>query len=119
MTISLLSGSSPNADKSFSRVCSQPVDFCKAFDSVNRDALWCSSVRCGVSISDLFTDVTGVHQGCVLAHTLDAYMDWILGKMSERSSCGALFVNAKIFDLDFTDDATIFVETLDIFLGAL
>ena len=46
-------------------------------------------------------------------------MDWILGVMLWRSSCGALFGNVKISDLDFTDDAVIFVETLDIRLGAL
>ena len=66
------------------------VDLCKAFDSVNRDALWRilgllgvtpkliklmfelydgteSAVRCGGTISDLFPVVTGVRQGCVLA----------------------------------------------------
>ena len=37
----------------------------------------------------------------------------------ERSSCGASFGNVKISDLDFADDAVIFVETLDILLGAL
>ena len=47
------------------------------------------------------------------------WMDWILGRMSERSSCGASFGNVKISDLDFTDDTVIFVETLDILLGAL
>ena len=46
-------------------------------------------------------------------------MDWILGRMSERSSCGATFGNVKISDLDFADDAVIFAETLDILLGAL
>jgi len=46
-------------------------------------------------------------------------MDWILGRMSERSSCGASFGNVKISDLDFADDAVIFAETLDILLGAL
>ena len=39
--------------------------------------------------------------------------------MSERSSCGASFGNAKISDLDFADDAVIFAETRDILLGAL
>ena len=34
--------------------------------------------------------------------------------MSERSSCGASFGNVKISDLDFVDDAVIFVETVDI-----
>ena len=113
------------------------------FDSVNRDALWRilglhrvppklidlmselysgteSAVRCGGTISNLFPVVTGVCQGCALAPTLfSTCMDWILGRMSERSSCGASFGNVKISDLDFTDDAVIFVETLDILLGAL
>ena len=48
-------------------------------------------------------------------HGLDSY----LGRMSERSSCGALFGNVKISDLDFADDAVIFTVTLDILLGAL
>ena len=141
MTVSLLFGSSPNADESFGRGCQQSVyvDLCNAFDSVNRDALWRilglrgvlpklidlmpelysgteSAVRCGGTISDLFPVDTGVRQGCVLAPTLfSACMDWILGRMSERSSYGASFWNVKISDLDFADDAIIFVETLDIY----
>ena len=39
--------------------------------------------------------------------------------MLGRSSCRASFVNVKISDLDFADDAVIFAETLDILLGAL
>ena len=79
-----------------------------------------NAVRCGGAISDLFPVVTGVCQGCVLAPTLfSACMDWILGRMSERSSCGASFGNVKISDLDFADDVVIFVETLDILWGAL
>ena len=67
------------------------------------------AARCGDIISDLFPVVTGVRQGCVLAHTFfRACMDWILGRMSERSSCGASFWNVKISDLDFADDAVIF-----------
>ena len=78
-----------------------------------------SAVRCGDTISDLFPVVTGVCQGCVLAPTLfSTCMDWILRKMSERSSCGASFGNVKISDLDFADDAVIFADTLDILLGA-
>ena len=51
-------------------------------------------------------------RGCVLAPTLfSTCMDWILGRMSERSSCGASFGNVKISDLDFTDDVVIFAET--------
>ena len=100
------------------------VDLHKAFDSVNRDALWRilslrgvppklinlmselysgteSAVRCNDAISNLFPVVTGIRQGCVLAPTLfSACMDWILGRMSEISSCGALFGNVNISDLD-------------------
>ena len=62
--------------------------------------------------------VRGVY--CGLATTLfSACLDWSLGRMSERSGCSASFGNVKICDLDFTDDAVIFVETLDILLGAL
>ena len=39
--------------------------------------------------------------------------------MLERSCGGASFGNVKISDLDFTDDAVIFAEILDIHLGAL
>ena len=39
--------------------------------------------------------------------------------MSEGSSCCASFGNFKIPDIDFTDDAVIFAETLDILLGVL
>ena len=73
------------------------------------------------SISDLFPVVIEVRQGCVLAPTLfSACRDWILGRMSERSSCGTSFGNVKIIsDRDFTDDAVIFAEILDLLLGAL
>ena len=114
------------------------VDLCKAFYSLNWDALWRilglrgvppklidlmselysgteSAVRCGGTISDLFPVVTGVRQGCMLAPTLfSTCMDWILGRMSERSSCSALFGNVLISDRDFADDAVIFAETPDI-----
>ena len=42
-----------------------------------------------------------------------------MGRMLERSSCGASIGNVKISDLDFAEDAVIFAETLDILLGAL
>ena len=76
-----------------------------------------STVRCGDTISGLFLVVTGVRQGCVLAPTLfSTCMDWILGRMSESSICGAPFGNVKTSDLDFIDDAVIFAETLNIIL---
>ena len=46
-------------------------------------------------------------------------MDYILGRMSNRSSCRASFGNVKISDLDFTNDAVIFAEALHILLSAL
>ena len=77
-------------------------------------------MRCGGTISDLFPVVSGVLQGCVLAPTLfSTCMDWIIGRISERSTCSASFGNVKISDLDFADDAVIFAENLDILLGAL
>ena len=79
-----------------------------------------SAVRCGRIISDLFPVVTGVCQGCVLTPTIfSTYMDWIVGWMSERLSCGTYFGNVKISNLDFADDVFIFAEILDIIFGAL
>ena len=143
MTVSLLFGSSPNRREFDQGLLAAYVDLCKALDSVNRDALWRilglrgvppkpinlmselhsgteSAVRCGDTISDSFPVVTGVRQGCVLAPTLfSTCMDWILGRMSERSSCSASFGKITISGLDFANDAVIFAETLDILLGAL
>ena len=79
-----------------------------------------SAVRCVGTISDLFPVVTGVREGCALGPTLfSTCMDWILGRMLERSSCGASFGNVKIPDLDFTDNAVIFAETLYFLLGSV
>ena len=51
----------------------------------------------------------------VLAPTLfSACMDWILGRMSERSSCSVSFGNVKMSDLDFTDDAVILLGALKV-----
>ena len=77
-------------------------------------------MRCGGPISHLFPVFTVVRQGCVLDPTLfSTCMDWIIGRMSERSSCGALFGNVNISDFDFTDDSVIFVKMLDTLMGVL
>uniref|UniRef100_A0A8C4Q0P0 Reverse transcriptase domain-containing protein n=1 Tax=Eptatretus burgeri TaxID=7764 RepID=A0A8C4Q0P0_EPTBU len=79
-----------------------------------------SAVRCDDTMTNLFSVVTGVHKGRVLAPThFSTCMDWVLGRMLMRSICGASFGNVKISDLQFVDDAVIFADTLDILLGAL
>ena len=56
---------------------------------------------------------------CTGPHTFQCLYGLDSGRMLARSSCSASFGNVKISDLDFVDDAVIFVETLDILLGAL
>ena len=88
MTISLLFGSSPNADESdalwkilgLRGVPPKLSDLMSGLYSGTE-----SAVRCDGTISALFSVVTGVCQGCVLAPTLfSTCMDWILWRMSER-----------------------------------
>ena len=100
------------------------VDLYKAFDSVNRDALWKilglrgvtpklinlmselysgteSAVICGDTISDLFPVVTGFCQGCVLAPTLfSTCLDWILWRMSEMVSPNLTALSAAEYSSD-------------------
>ena len=56
---------------------------------------------------------------CTIPHTFHRLYGLVLGRMSERSSCGASFGNVKISDLDFADEAVMFAKTPDILLGAL
>ena len=46
------------------------------------------------------------------------WTDFWVGCQGDQA-CGASFGNVKISDLDFADYVVIFVETLDILLGAL
>ena len=92
------------------------VDLCKAFDSVNRDALWRilglrgvppklinlmselysgteRAARCGDTISDLFPVVTGIRE--VTPHF--SALVWIgFWGGCQRSSCGALLRNVDL-----------------------
>lgn len=119
------------------------VDFKKAFDSVHRETLWDvlrfrgipakiiglmtglysgteSAVKCGGGISAFFPVNSGVRQGCVLAPSLfNTCMDWILGKVVDRSHCGASVGNTRVTDLAFADDAVILAESLDVLVVAL
>ena len=71
-------------------------------------------------MSDLFPIVTGVlHWVCTDPHTFQRLYGLDSGEDVGEISCGASFGKVKISDLDFTDEAVIFAETLDILLGAL
>ena len=71
-------------------------------------------------LSNVFAVVIRVCQGYVLAHTqFSTCVDWILGKTSERLSCGTSFGNVKISDHDFVGDAVNFTDMQGILIGAL
>ena len=119
------------------------VDLRKAFNSVNRDALWrilglrgvppklinlMSKLYSGYReccemwwyhlrhISSCFWSSSGV---CTDPHIFQRLYGLDSGEDVGGSSYGASFGNVKISDLDFTVDAVSFAETLDILLGAL
>ena len=52
---------------------------------------------------------------CIAPTLFNACMDWILGKMSETSSCGESLEIVNISDLDFAVDAV--VDAVDHFCG--
>ncbi|XP_069993131.1 uncharacterized protein [Penaeus vannamei] len=83
------------------------IDLKKAFDT------------CGGALSSFFPVSSGVRQGCVLAPThFNTYMDWILGRATVQSHCGATLGNIKVTDLDFANDA-ILSESLETLVVAL
>ena len=79
-----------------------------------------SNVKCDGTVADFFPVQTGVRQGCILAPSLfSACMDWIMGRVVRRTSCGASFGDVRITDLDFADDALILAETIETLTEAL
>ena len=79
-----------------------------------------SVVKCGEGVSSFFPVNMGVRQGCVLALSLlNTCMDWVLGRVVERSHCGASVGNTEIADLVFPEDAAIFAESLEVWVMTL
>ena len=118
------------------------IDLKKAFDTVRRESLWEilrlristriighiaslytgteSAVKCGGGLSSFFPVSSGVRQSCVLAPTLfNTCMDWILGRATIQSHCGATLGSIKLTDLDFADDVGILSESLETLVVAL
>lgn len=46
-------------------------------------------------------------------------MDWVIGRATSQSQCGATLGNIKITDLDFADDVAILSEFLGSLIAAL
>ncbi len=62
----------------------------------------------GGGVSCFFPVNAGVRQGCVLAPSLfNTCMDWVLGRVMDRSRCGASVGNTTVTDLVFADDVVI------------
>ena len=119
------------------------IDLKKAFNTVHRESLWEilrlrgiptriieliaslytgteSAVKCGGGLSSFFPVSSGVRQGCVLVPTLfNTCMDWILGRATVQSHCGATLCNIKDNDLDFADDLAILSESLETLVATL
>lgn len=119
------------------------VDLKAAFDSVDRNALWClllslglppkivnlmkalytdttSCVRADGDCSDWFDVRSGVRQGCTIAPNLFLTpMDWLLDRTIHRSMSGTTLAKEPFSDLDFADDVALLAEMLSVLLLAL
>ncbi|XP_069994147.1 uncharacterized protein [Penaeus vannamei] len=79
-----------------------------------------SAVKCGGGLSRFFPVTSGMKQGCALAPTLfNTCMDWIMGRATIQSHCGATLGNIKVADLDIADDVAILSEFLESLVVAL
>src|ERR1700712_2607442 len=113
------------------------VDFEKAFDRIDREAIWntlakrnipakiirliralyenasCSVLHCG-KLSDEFTVKTGVRQGCVLSPLLFiTVLDEVLRETVQRGQQGIWWtLTKKLDDLDFADDVCLLSNSI-------
>ena len=112
------------------------IDFKAAFDSVNRETIWCileshglpskilqilramytetfSTVRVYNSLSNPFAIVSGVRQGSILAPFLfNLVIDWALLEATENQPLGIALDDMVITDLDFADDICLLEDNI-------
>ena len=105
------------------------IDFEKAFDSIHRDCLWKilryygipsklvnvikmlyndfkSQVICNTALTDAFSVITGVKQGCILSPFLFILgIDWVLKQVTSDGRRGIRWTLTSVLeDLDYVDD---------------
>ncbi|XP_069982670.1 uncharacterized protein [Penaeus vannamei] len=93
------------------------IDLKKVFDMVHQESLWeilrlrgipARIIGCSGGLSSFFPVSSGVRQGCVLAPTFfNICMDWIPGRATVQSHCGATLGSIKVTDLDLANDVAI------------
>ena len=107
------------------------VDLKKAFDSVHREPLWDLLRLRGIPLPVLrdckccevwrrLIQLLPCEYRCVLPPSLfTTCMDWVPGRVVERSHCEAFVCNTLITNIVFADDAAIFTESLELLVMAL
>ena len=112
------------------------IDFEKAFDSIQRESLWCilrhygipckivtiikmlyegfkSKVICGQNLTEEFDIKTGVKQGCILSPFLFCLtIDWIMKRTYIGVKSGIIWTfTESLGDLDFADDISLLAHS--------
>ncbi|XP_069994134.1 uncharacterized protein [Penaeus vannamei] len=93
--------------REFGRGLQLTSDLKKVFDTVHRESLWD------------FLRLRGIPTRTISKSVYCTCMDWILGRATVQSHCGAILGNIKVTDLDFVDDVAILSESLETLVVAL